>query len=149
MKKAFTLVELLIVVAILGILAAVVVPNIQNHVQHAKESAAKTNLFQLREAIGRYAAEHNDVPPGYPDNNAIGTPSSSRLYRQLTNNSKYLSGIPENPFNKKTSISIISNSDNFPISPDNTTGWIYQPSQRIIKINTTGVDLSGCAYYDY
>ncbi len=66
-KYAFTLVEILIVVAILGILAAIVLPTFQDHVQQARESAAKDNLRILRNAIEVYAAQHNDVPPGYPN----------------------------------------------------------------------------------
>ncbi|RKY11715.1 MAG: hypothetical protein DRP65_03460, partial [Planctomycetota bacterium] len=50
MKKAFSLVELLIVVAILGILAAIVVPEFQTYTQQAKEAAAKDNLRILRNA---------------------------------------------------------------------------------------------------
>ena len=64
MKKAFTLVEILIVTAILGIMAAIVMPLFAGHVQLAKEAAAKDNLRILRGAIERYAAEHNDIPPG-------------------------------------------------------------------------------------
>ena len=65
MKKAFTLVEILIVVAILGILATIALPTFQSHPQEAKESAAKDNLRILRNAIELFTAQHNDVPPGY------------------------------------------------------------------------------------
>ena len=64
-NDGFTLVELMIVVAILGVLAAIVLPEFAGHIQQAKESAAKDNLRILREAIERYAADHNGVPPGY------------------------------------------------------------------------------------
>ncbi|GAH74356.1 unnamed protein product, partial [marine sediment metagenome] len=69
MKKAFTLVEILIVVAILGILAAIVIPQFQAHSQEAKEAAAKDNLRILRNAIELYAVQHGGVPPGYPADN--------------------------------------------------------------------------------
>ena len=65
MKKAFTLVEILIVVTILGILAAIALPTFQGHIIQAKEAAAKDNLRILRNAIELYAAQHNDMPPGY------------------------------------------------------------------------------------
>ena len=68
MKKAFTLVEVLIVVAILGILAAIVLPVFRSHSQKAKESAAKDNLRILRNTIEIYAAQHNGIPPGYKNN---------------------------------------------------------------------------------
>ena len=51
MKRAFTLVEILIVVALLGILAAIALPTFQDHIQQARESAAKDNLRILRNAI--------------------------------------------------------------------------------------------------
>jgi len=75
MKKAFTLVEILIVTAILGIMAAIVMPIFGEQVQLAKEAAAKDNLRVLRNVIERYAAEHNDVPPGYSDNDPSKTVS--------------------------------------------------------------------------
>lgn len=74
MKKAFTLVEILIVVAILGILAAIVLPQFQSHTQQAKESAAKDNLRILRNAIELYAAQHDGVPPGYPNGDTTASP---------------------------------------------------------------------------
>ena len=51
MKKAFTLVELMIVVAILGILAAIVIPEFQSHSEQASESAAKETLRTIRQQI--------------------------------------------------------------------------------------------------
>jgi general secretion pathway protein G len=78
MNKAFSLVELLIVVAILGILAAVVVPEYTNSSQRAKAAASRDNLRSLRNAIQLYAAQHNDVPPGYPNGDAFTTQQSNR-----------------------------------------------------------------------
>lgn len=65
MKKAFTLVELMIVVAVLGILAAIAVPAFQGHAARAKKSAAKDNLRMLRTAIGLYTSQHDNLTPGY------------------------------------------------------------------------------------
>ena len=75
-KKAFTLIEILIVVAVLGILAALVIPEIQDYSQEAKESNAKANLRILRNAIERYAVEHDGLPPGYPADNPALTPNA-------------------------------------------------------------------------
>src|SRR3989339_1948160 len=90
--NAFSLVELMIVVAILGILAAIAMPVFQGHIQKAKESAAKDNLRILRNAIEVYAAQHNDVPPGYTNNTLSQGVSTSELNSQLENG--YLSKVP-------------------------------------------------------
>ena len=54
-KKAFSLIELIIVVAILGILAAIVLPIFQSHSEEAKEAASKDNLRILRNMVQFYA----------------------------------------------------------------------------------------------
>ena len=74
-RRAFSLVELLIIVAILGILAAIVTPEFSGHIQKAKESAAKENLRIFREAVDRYAARNNAAAPGYPNNDEHIVPS--------------------------------------------------------------------------
>ena len=58
----FTLVELLIVVVILGILAAVVIPQFSDSSDSAREAALKSNLGTLRSAIELYKADHGDYP---------------------------------------------------------------------------------------
>lgn len=99
MKKAFTLVEILIVVAILGILAAMVLPTLQGHIQQAKESTAKDNLRILRNTIEVYAAQHNGVPPGYKNGDPSDTVTYTYLREQLIETGNYLPDFPENPFN--------------------------------------------------
>ncbi|MFC1739155.1 type IV pilin protein [Planctomycetota bacterium] len=163
MKKAFSLYELIIIVAILGILAAIAVPQFQNHSQQAKESAAKDNLRILRNAIEIYTAQHNSTPPGYYNDNllpaglfypqlsaytdiagnAIGSPAENHPY------GPYISEIPENPFNKKASITILENAENFPTVADGSSGWVYKPATKQIRLNYPGTDSEDNAYYDY
>ena len=71
-KKGFTLVEILLVVTILGILAAMVLPTFQGNVATAKESASKSNLSTMRTQIELYKLQHNGYPPGYV--NGAGAP---------------------------------------------------------------------------
>ncbi|MEJ5259786.1 MAG: type II secretion system protein [Anaerohalosphaeraceae bacterium] len=149
--SAFTLVELMIVVAVIGILAALVFPEVQGYSQRAKEAAAKDNLRIFREAIERYALDHNGIPPGYPDDDTSKTPTYPTLYSQLIIKNKYLKRLPKNPFNNYTNILVFSN-DN-PIDPNAqyppTVGWLYHPYTKTLKINQQGFDTHGEKYYNY
>ena len=63
-RAGFTLVELLIVVVILAILAAVVIPQINNASAEAKESALRASLATVRQAISLYRVQHAEAYPG-------------------------------------------------------------------------------------
>ena len=140
----------MIVVSILGILAAIVLPEFQNHTQQAKEAAAKDNLRILRETFERYAMEHNGVPPGYPGNDPTKTPGTLFITSQLTVTEKYLSEIPENPLNGYSGFYIVTSgtiTDGMAVG--SAQGWVYQPSTKTIKLNMTGTDSQGQNYFDY
>ena len=61
--RAFTLIEILIVVVILGILAAVVVPQFTDASSEAKLSALQTNLHTIRSQLQLYRMQHNGTWP--------------------------------------------------------------------------------------
>lgn len=63
-KSGFTLVEILIVVVILGILAAIVIPQFTEASTEAKTSALCTDLQTMRSQIELYKIQHNDQLPG-------------------------------------------------------------------------------------
>jgi prepilin-type N-terminal cleavage/methylation domain-containing protein len=63
-KRGFTLVELLIVVIILAILAAIVIPQFTSATTDAQESALDANLAALRSAIALFQVQHNNIYPG-------------------------------------------------------------------------------------
>ncbi len=66
MRKAFTLIELLIVVAIIGILAAIAVPNFLNAQTRAKIAKVEADFRNLATAIEQYRMDNNDYMP-YPE----------------------------------------------------------------------------------
>ncbi len=67
--RAFTLVEILIVVVILGILAAIVVPAFNSTVQDSAATTTYSELQKLRRHIGVYKARHGDALPTVEDGN--------------------------------------------------------------------------------
>ena len=70
-QNAFTLVEMLLVLVILAVLAAIVVPKLSGNTQKAKSAAAKTQISGFQQALATYEIEHD----GYPkDLNALTAP---------------------------------------------------------------------------
>ena len=147
-KKAFTLIEVLIVVAILGIMASIVVPVVNASVQQSREATAKGNLRVLVNTALRYEIENDCVAPGYPDNDATKNPKEKTLREQLVDGG-YLPKIPENPFNELSDIEVIKDDKDFPDEADNKTGWYYKPATKEFKLNYPGTDSAGKLYYDY
>lgn len=106
MKKvaAFTLIELLIVVAIIGILAAIAVPNFLNAQIRARIAGAEADMRNIGTAIESYRIDNNRAPRTYTegcDNGGCQGAQMSRFARltQLTTPVSYLSSIPEDKFN--------------------------------------------------
>lgn len=147
MRKAFSIAELVIVAAVIGILAALSVPYLHNHAAEAREAAAKDNLRVLREAIKFYAVHHSDTSPGYPGANRGAEPTADCFRLQLIIEESYLRKIPVNPFNGLDTIHLIGNTDVFSATGDD--GWVYQPATGDIRIDWPGQDNSGVSYVSY
>lgn len=150
MRKAFTLTEVVIVAAIIGILAAIVIPEFQSYAQQAKEAAAKDNLRILRNTIEFYAAQHNGIPPGYFNDDPSNPPSPILFRQQLVSNG-YLLKIPENPFNNKSVVAVLADAADFPAEAVyfDLYGWMYKPATKTIRLYWPGTDSTGVVYFDY
>lgn len=164
--KGFTLIELLIVVAILGILAAMAFPGLQGISIQAKEAAAKDTLHTLRSQIGLYKVQHNGVAPGYMGvmqapvtilgyqligtSAANGAAVSSTVPTSPYVYGPYMNKLPENPFNNLSNIKYIASPADFAATVDGkTSGWLYNKETAEIRINLTGSDSQNVNYYDY
>jgi prepilin-type N-terminal cleavage/methylation domain-containing protein len=148
-QKAFSLVELVIVAAVFGIMAAIVVPLLQSQSTQAKEAVAKDHLRILRSAIEVYTVQHRGIPPGYAGDNPTNTPSSDVFLTQMVTSGNYLKKMPENPFNNIETIRIIGNGESFPQNPPEGYGWVYQPATMTIRLSWSGSDADGIRYFDY
>jgi prepilin-type N-terminal cleavage/methylation domain-containing protein len=78
--QAFSLVELVIVVTIIGIIASIAVPRISSVAANSKANALQASVASVRKAIDIYFAEHGRYP-GYDPSN--GTPSGPKFVDQL------------------------------------------------------------------
>lgn len=85
-NKGFTLIELMIVVAIIGILAAIAIPNFMNYQCKAKQSEAKSNLGNIRTAEEAYFAEH-DVYANVLSDTGFATKGNARYTYGVTGDS--------------------------------------------------------------
>lgn len=98
MKRAFTLIELLIVVAIIAILAAIAVPNFLEAQVRAKVSRVKSDIRTIKTAVESYRVDNNRYP--------IGTELIDRWGYQITTPVAYLSTVPSpDPFISKGNLS--------------------------------------------
>jgi len=77
-QNGFTLLELMIVLAIMGILITVAQPNLKKSVIRAREVVLLENLFQMREAIDQYYADNGKYPAAI--NDLINTQDRSKSY---------------------------------------------------------------------
>jgi len=61
-SAGFTIIELIIVVAMIGILAAIAMPSLRHHPTRAKEAVLKTNLRTLRDVLDQYKGDKGHYP---------------------------------------------------------------------------------------
>jgi len=112
-QSGFTLVEILIVVVILGILAAIVIPQFTEASTEAKTSSLCTDLQTMRSQIELYKIQHNDALPNMTvvaGDNALTQPTDidGTVVAAGTANSygPYIQKIPMNQFNDSADIEV-------------------------------------------
>lgn len=126
-QRGFTMVELMIVVALLGILAAIVVPQFNSSTSEAKTSALCSDLAAIRKQIELYRYHHQERMPA-----AIGETGDDfvrRLTTQTDMNGNagvafgpYFLRMPVNPFNNLATVRIGDAA-----AGANTHGWRFDP----------------------
>ncbi len=124
-KRGFTLVEILIVVIILGILAAIVIPQFANASSDARTSNVRTSLNNVRNQIEVFKSQHNENPPDLTGMwtlmlSASDTSEASSNAPTGTHWGPYLQQAPINPYNNMTGVTSGA--------VDTNAGWFYQPT---------------------
>jgi general secretion pathway protein G len=100
-KSGFTLVEILIVVIILGILAAIVIPQFTSASTDARKNSVRSQLQTLRSQVELYKLQHGDALPDLVTN---WNPLLNTSTYSGTTFGPYLQQIPVNPMNGRNNV---------------------------------------------
>jgi general secretion pathway protein G len=160
-KGGFTLVEILIVVIILGILAAIVIPQFTSASQDARKNSLVSQLQTIRSQIELYKLQHLDkLPPGM--NGSAGSVASATAWSEMINRSNvnsstgtdstaypfgpYLQAAPVNPLNGNSNVLIVTAD----LAPAAATGGAATDGFVFNKIDskTWGTTVGGTHIYD-
>jgi len=141
-KSGFTLVEILIVVVILGILAAIVIPQFTNASTEAKQSSLQSDLQMLRSQIELYKIQHNDFLPCAQGETflvamldytlADGTVSAKGV---VGAQGPYMRKIPSNQF-VVANADVVTEAAGGVCPADGTYGWWYDTTTGDIRANS-------------
>ncbi len=166
-KRGFTLVEILIVVVILGILAAIVIPQFTQASTEAKTNSLASDLQSLRSQIELYKVQHNDNPPEAArfiaqmtqTSDIAGTPSGTKQRNPTSSTDgidygPYLERVPINPFNELKDSTDGTQGSVTPVSAKQTPGtdtasWQYNEATGEIWADNSGATTQGTNYADF
>ena len=130
---AFTLVEVLIVIVIMAILAAVVIPQFGSSADDAKKATSETNVATVRSVIQIYKAQHNGRLPIYDGTAKSLTVLVTKTKMDGTIDSPtgiygpYLVEFPVNPWTGAKEVKLVTNDParSADVSTNNAGGWLY------------------------
>ena len=144
-QSGFTLVELLIVVIILGILAAVVIPQFNTAAAESKESALASNLATIRQAVELYKVQHNDTFPGATIVTQLTTATDAAGAAGTKYGPYIRNKFPANPISGAATVKTAAT---MPGAAAGTEGWVYATGNGEFRANSTGAGPSGTNYFD-
>lgn len=124
-ERGFTLIELMIVMVIIGLLAAIAVPMYVQSVRHAKEAVLKEDLRTMRSAIDAYTVDKQKAPQSLDDLVQAG----------------YIKAMPKDPFTNRTDTWIPGQDDTLQ-SIDQTEAGINDVHSGAQEVGSDGTSYS-------
>jgi general secretion pathway protein G len=143
-EKGFTLIELMIVVAILATLAAIAIPKFTLMIEKSREGSTKGNLGSMRSAMTLYYGNSNGVWPS-----TLETSNSFSFSQYLSEVPKvevtgvFISGAPS------PAGSNVSYTTGGGVPTTSSSGWLYDSTEGRVFTNSTVRDSQNVAFSYY
>ena len=125
-RRGFTLIELMIVMAIIATLISIAVPIYNKAIQRSKETVLKNNLFTIRRVIDEYTVDKQKAPQSLDDLVSDG----------------YLRAIPVDPITGNTDWKVIMEDPDNAMNPEN-------PGIYDVRSSSDRTSLDGSQYSDW
>ncbi|MEM7624887.1 MAG: prepilin-type N-terminal cleavage/methylation domain-containing protein [Planctomycetota bacterium] len=125
--KAFSLVELIIVVVVIGLIAAIAVPRFSKASEEASTAAMKANIDEIQKAVDLYQAEHGDYPLTIDPAWFISQEVPPHVFS------------PDNPVAVEIATEVdLWNPVSISVNPENDwTGYWYNPNNGVVRSRVT------------
>lgn len=147
-RRGFTLVEILIVVIILAVLAAIVIPVLSDVVTSGRETNLKENLSKFRVHIQLYREQHNRYPDGdaLADQMTMYTNTAGETQSSRDGDHRfgpYLEQMPANPFTGQRTVAGTDDASELFPAGDEDGGWWYNETTGRFYADLTDAHVDG------
>lgn len=139
--RGFTLVEILIVVVILGILAAIVVPQFSSASMEAIRSATEHQLQQINNQIELYRSQNGQAFPTQDTDAPMGQEGPNGNWGVLVSD-KYFRDAPRNPYTGSITLLEGTAEEAIGLNAQSTTGWLFELLPNRLDVFAAGFDAS-------